>query len=114
MTRARAVLVAFLTAASLAIGIVIVARPNAAPYANCNRPVYSGTARATVRCDAASTASTARVRLWVRCWAGPFVSNSRYTAWVTIPAGATHTLLFTSHGWCPSPGQWTVDPELRA
>jgi len=107
--RLRSAVLAVLAAGSLVFGAAVVVPANAAPYVNCNRPVYTSV-QATVRCDAASAA---KVRLWVRCWAGPIVTGTMYTAWVSIPAGQSRTLLYTAHGWCPWPGQWTVSPQIQ-
>jgi hypothetical protein len=108
--RWRAIVLTLFSAVALIVGALVIAPANAAPYANCNRPVYTGNVQARVRCDAASTA---QVRLKVQCWIGPLVSAEKYTAWVTIPGGSSHTLLYTAHGWCTSFGQtWIVVPQI--
>jgi hypothetical protein len=108
--RWRAALLTVLGAGALLLGVAVVGPAHAAPYINCNRPVYSGNVQATVRCDAASTG---QVRLWVQCWVGPVLTASKYTAWVTIPGGTSKTILYTAHGWCTSFGQtWVVVPRI--
>ena len=108
--RLRAAALAVVAAAAFVVGLAVVAPAGAAPYINCNRPIYHGSSSASVRCDAASTG---KVRLKARCWIGPVPVAEKYTSWVTIPAGQYRVVAFVSNGWCTSFGQqWEVSPQI--
>src|SRR6185312_1054429 len=69
----------------------------AAPYMNCNQPVYNGKVSASIHCNAASTG---QVRIVAWCWNLQFPGEKWYGPWYTVPAGGSTTITFTSNGWC--------------
>lgn len=86
---------------------------DAAPYVNCDAPVYNRTYSASIRCDAASSAL---IRIRATCYnliPFPVYAGNKYTAWESIAAGTSKTMYFAQDGWCTGWNQtWRVDPEI--
>lgn len=86
----------------------------AAPYINCDYPVYNGSVSASVTCYGASSG---QVRLKASCWSwlgAPVRTATAYGVWVNVPAGGRATLYWNGQNWCTGWNEtWRVDPEIR-